>query len=320
MKRIVYILFLSTLISFSQTEKDNYNVVAKEFMKNYNNSNFNAIFTMFDSNMQTALPQTKTTEFLKTLKEKRGNIKEMMFNELKRTAHVYKTTFKEGVRNILFSLDSNNKINGLYISAYIPKNLPKLKRNSTEMILPFNEEWTVFWGGTNVYENYHVAYNNQKYAYDLVITKNGSSFKNDRSKNENFYVFGKEIIAPSKATVVKVITGVSDNIPGILNPKDVTGNTVILETENKEFILFAHFKEKSIKVKEGQKVNQGDILGLCGNSGNSSEPHLHLSLQNVKDMEIATGAKLLFNKIKVNGKIKTNYLPVKNDKIQNLKL
>ena len=108
--------------------------------------------------------------------------------------------------------------------------------------------------------------------------------------------------------------------PGELNPADVSGNTVILKTENDEFILFAHFKENTIRVMENQIVRQGDMLGLCGNSGNSSEPHLHLSLQNVADMNIATGGKLFFENIKVNGNIKEDYIPVKNDKVQNTNL
>jgi murein DD-endopeptidase MepM/ murein hydrolase activator NlpD len=106
-------------------------------------------------------------------------------------------------------------------------------------------------------------------------------------------------------------------MPGEMNPKQVTGNTIVLETKNKEYILFAHLKEKSIIVIEGQEVKQGDVLGQCGNSGNSSEAHLHLSLQNTKNMINATGGKLFFNKIQVNGKIKEDYIPVKNERIKN---
>ena len=137
--------------------------------------------------------------------------------------------------------------------------------------------------------------------------------------NDDYFVFGKQVIVPCDAIIVEVITGVKDYIPGELNPKQLTGNTVVLKTANAEFLLFAHFKEKSIQVKVGQQVKAGDLLGLCGNSGNSSEPHLHLSLQNVKNMMEAQGGKLFFDNIKVNGEIKQDYLPIKNDKIQNIK-
>ncbi|MDA1176144.1 MAG: M23 family metallopeptidase [Bacteroidetes bacterium] len=86
---------------------------------------------------------------------------------------------------------------------------------------------------------------------------------------------------------------------------------------NNEFLFFAHFKQNSIVVKQGQKVKKGELIGLCGNSGNSSEAHLHFHIQNVEDINKATGAKCYFDKIIVNGKIKNDYSPVKGDKIEN---
>lgn len=291
-----------------------------KFAYNFNKANYEAIFDMFSNSMQQALPKERTLTFLKNKMSRSGKIQNMEFSKVQVSAHIYKTTFQKEVSNIMITLDNKNKISGLYIKPYIPKDLPKVERNTTKMILPFNEEWTVGWGGITIEDNYHVAHNNQKFAYDLLIKKEGKTFDGDADKNESYYAFGKRIIAPCDATVVKVIRNVKDNIPGELNPAHVSGNTVILETENDEFILFAHFKEDTIKVLENQIVKQGDFLGLCGNSGNSSEPHLHLSLQNVANMNIATGGKLFFEKIKVNGNIKEDYIPVKNEKIQNIDL
>ena len=72
-------------------------------------------------------------------------------------------------------------------------------------------------------------------------------------------------------------------------------------------------------VKNGQKIKQGETLGLCGNSGNSSEPHLHFHIQNVKDMNVATGVKCYFDQIVVDGKMKKDYSPIKGEKIQSEK-
>ncbi|MFY0602587.1 MAG: peptidoglycan DD-metalloendopeptidase family protein [Flavobacteriaceae bacterium] len=318
-KYILIFLIFFTSLSFAQ-EKENYKKVASAFMELYNKKDYKAIFEMFDTNMKVALPLEKTIAMFTNNIAPAGKIKSMEFLMLKGTAHVYKTTLDNVLLDFTISLDSENNINGFYGALHQPKSKgPKLERNTTKMQLPFKEEWTVFWGGTTVEQNYHVAYNNQKYAYDILIIKNGKSFKTDGKKNEDYYVFGKEITAPCDAKVVKVITGVKDNIPGKLNPKQLTGNTVVLETANKEFIMMAHFKEKSIVVKEGQLVKAGQLLGKCGNSGNTTEAHLHLSLQNVKNMNEAAGGKIFFEKIKVNGEIKEDYLPVKNDKIQNIK-
>ena len=288
-----------------------------KFSNNFNKANYLAIYEMFNENMQNALPKERTLAFFNEKMSNSGKIQSMEFSKLQLSAHIYKTSFEKGISNILIALDGKNKISGFYIKPFIPKDLPKVERNITKMILPFNEEWTVTWGGITEEDNYHVAHNNQKFAYDLLIKKNGKTFDGDANKNESYYAFGKQILAPCDATVVKVIRDVKDNVPGVLNPSQVSGNTVILKTKNGEFILFAHFKENTIRVMENQIVNQGDMLGLCGNSGNSSEPHLHLSLQNVADMNIATGGKLFFEEIKVNGIIKEDYIPVKNEKVQN---
>lgn len=320
MKKTVVLLLLISTVCNAQSEKKHYKNVAAKFMSNYNAGKYEAIFNMYDANLKASLPLEKSNAFFKNNVLPAGKIKKMEFWDIKNSAHIYKTTFDNIVLDVLLSLDTENKINGLLIRPHTPKNLPKLERNSTKMSLPFNEEWDVFWGGTKVEDNYHVAYNNQKGAYDFVIRKDGKSFKNKGTKNEDYYVFGKEVIAPVDATVVKVINGIHDNIPGKMNALQITGNTVILKTANNEFLVLAHFKKKSIKVKRNQKVKKGQLLGLCGNSGNSSEPHLHISLQNAADMNIATGAKLFFDTIKVNGKVKHDYIPVKNDKIQNIKL
>jgi len=83
------------------------------------------------------------------------------------------------------------------------------------------------------------------------------------------------------------------------------------------FLFFAHFKQNSIRVKQGQIIKQGELLGLCGNSGNSSEPHLHFHLQEVENMNIATEVKCYFEEIYVNGELKKDYSPIQNEKIKN---
>ncbi|MCB0446890.1 MAG: peptidoglycan DD-metalloendopeptidase family protein [Gelidibacter sp.] len=320
MKRLILLIaVLVSTYSFSQEEKDNYASVAKSFETFFNEGQYESIFNLFDNEMKAALPLDKTKEFLgSNLRQNLGKIQSMTFLKTKETAHIYKTAFENGLFDILLSLNEANQINGLYVSQHVPDNLPTLERNITKMILPFKEEWFVFWGGETVEQNYHVAHKNQKYAYDILMMKDGKSYIGDSKKNENYLVFGKDIIAPCDATVIKVIDGVNDNVPGELNPKQLTGNTIILKTENEEFILFAHLKHNSIIVKEGENVKKGQLMAKCGNSGNTTEPHLHLSLQNVEDMNIAEGAKLYFDKIMVNGKVVEDYIPVKGDKIKNL--
>ncbi len=321
MKLIFTVVLFISCWSFAQGQEElgNYANAASEFMSLYNNGDYERVFGLFDDDMKKAMPREQTIRFFdQNVSALMGNINEMKFYELKQGAHVYRTSFERSIADITISLNPQNQINGLFISPPKPLDLLVFERNTTKMIVPFNEECFVFWGGTTVEQNYHVAEISQQFAYDMVMVADGSSYKGDASDNESYYVFGKEVISVCDARVAKVITGVKDNTPGELNPEQLTGNTVILETANNEFILYAHLKKGSIMVEEGQDVVQGEVLGLCGNSGNSSEPHLHLSLQNDLEMINSTGAKLYFDKLLVNGEEKEDYLPVKEDFIKNI--
>ncbi|MDB2385203.1 peptidoglycan DD-metalloendopeptidase family protein [Polaribacter sp.] len=320
MKNLNFILLiLIPFLSFGQTEKETYKKISAEFEEYYNSNEYQKVFDLFSTEMKSLLPIEKTTDFINGLKTQAGKIEKREFTKYeKRTYASYKTNFERALFSINISLDKNEKINGLFVKPFKESNLPKLERNTTEMILPFKEEWTVFWGGDTKELNYHVESEAQKNAFDILITdKNGKSFKTDGKTNEDYYAFGKELIAPCDAEVVLSVNGIKDNIPGESNPTYIPGNTVILKTENNEFLFFAHFKQNSIAVEQGQKVKQGELLGLCGNSGNSSEPHLHFHIQNVEDINKATGAKSYFSEILVNGELKKDYSPIKGEKVKN---
>ncbi|WP_245799226.1 M23 family metallopeptidase [Virgibacillus siamensis] len=149
---------------------------------------------------------------------------------------------------------------------------------NNEYSMPIKENWMVFWGGTNQLINYHYLSENQRYAYDLVMMKNGRTHHGNPKKNKHYYAFGEEVVAPSSGKVIQVVEDIKDNIPGEMNAKQPLGNHVIIEHENGEYSLLAHFKENSISVKAGDHVERGELLGLCGNSGNSSEPHIHFQV------------------------------------------
>lgn len=322
MKKYLVTILLSTLMNFAfgQTEKIINKTVADSFELNYNADNFDAIFSSFSTEMQNALPLGKTKEFLTGLKTQAGKITKRQFLKYEQSYASYKTNFERTLFAVNISVDNNSKINGLFVKPFKESNLPKLVRNPTKLILPFNEEWTVIWGGDTKVLNYHVESEAQKNALDIVITNDkGNSYKTDGKTNEDYYAFGKDLIAPCDGEIVLVVDGVKDNVPGILNPVYVPGNTVIIMTQNNEYLFFAHFKQHSIVVKQGQKIKQGQLLGLCGNSGNSSETHLHFHIQNVEDINSATGVKCYFDKIQVNGQTKTDYSPIQKEKISNKK-
>jgi murein DD-endopeptidase MepM/ murein hydrolase activator NlpD len=317
---LIILLFTSTL-SFAQTEKANDKSISAKLENLFNSGDYHEIFELFSDDMKNALPKEQAKDFFVGLKAQAGKINARAFTRYVRGSFAsYKTTFENGIFTVNISTDGHLKINGLYIEPFKVDDLPKIERNSTKLILPFKDKWTVTWGGDTVELNYHVESKAQKNAFDFVITgEDGKSYKTNGKTNEDYYAFGKELIAPCDGEIVMVVDGIEDNIPGKLNPIYVPGNTVIIKTENNEYLYFAHFKQHSIIVEQGQKVKQGDILGLSGNSGNSSEPHLHFHIQNVKDMNVATGVKCYFEQLIVQGERKNDYSPIKGDKVQNAK-
>lgn len=80
---------------------------------------------------------------------------------------------------------------------------------------------------------------------------------------------------PVDAEVLRCGDGLND---GELNPAKPAGNHVVLGAGSEE-ILIAHLKKGSVAVTAGQRVQAGQLLGVVGNSGNSTEPHLHIHAQ-----------------------------------------
>lgn len=175
-------------------------------------------------------------------------------------------------------------------------------------IMPIKGDWFVFWGGTNEFINYHYVYENQRYAYDLVKVQDSLSYQGAHNISENYFAFGEEIVAPADGIVIQVLDGVKDNVPGEMDPDLPEGNYVLIEHANKEYSMLAHLKKDSIKVKTGDEVREGQCIGNCGNSGNSSEPHLHFQVMDSDDLEKGNAIRIQF---------KDGYEPIQGDTVSN---
>lgn len=311
---LIVVFFINNSL-FSQFEKLNYKNVSTKFVSFFNESKNESIVAMFSPEMNAALPIDKFTQVSTGLKSQLGSIKKIRFVRLQSASALYETTFDKAVLGMTITLNPKNEIAGLLFRPYTEAK--EIIRNTTKMKLPFKGEWSVTWGGDTKEQNYHVESVAQKNAFDfLIYDEKGSTHKGTGESNEDYYAFGKELYAPCDGEVVLVVDGVKDNVPGGLNPVYIPGNTVIIKTATGEYAFFAHFKQHSIVVKQGQKVSTGALLGLCGNSGNSSEAHLHFHLQNVEDMTKAIGAKCYFDQLKVNGVLKSDYSPEKGEKVE----
>ena len=159
-------------------------------------------------------------------------------------------------------------------------------KDTAKLRLPFTGDWFVYQGGRLVYQNPNALRDAERFAMAFTVLKDGRPFSGDGSKNEQFYCYGQPVLAPADGTVVQVTDTYADSVPG--RPEDVlpSGNRVLIAHGNQEFSLLTHLKQNSIKVKQGAKVKQGDIVGECGNSGISAAPHLEYRLQNSKGVPL----------------------------------
>ena len=190
-------------------------------------------------------------------------------------------------------------------------------QTKTNLILPFKGILMVSNGGRTPETNNHnrpadKGPQNMLYAYD---------FRTDCSDQEKsldkFPVFDKEVIAPGEGVVIQVINGAIDVMPGERDRSVGVGNAVIIDHQNGEYSLLCHFKHDSIKVVVGNKVKQGEVIALCGNTGNTSQPHIHFHLQDNPRLHLGRALPVQFKKINVNGEIKENYEPIRGEKVSN---
>lgn len=144
------------------------------------------------------------------------------------------------------------------------------------MQLPLEGHVVVGWGGDDVSTNYHAFYPAQRWAYDLMH----EPYFTESDRLEDYGCYGKTVVSPVTGTVVFTKDGLSDQIPGRL-PKDpgfVMGNSVgiSLDGDTDVVVFLAHLMKGSLRVQKGQAIRAGAPLGRCGNSGNTTEPHVHL--------------------------------------------
>lgn len=188
-------------------------------------------------------------------------------------------------------------------------------KTKTNLILPFKGTWIVGNGGRSPEKNNHYdASLDQRYACDFI-----RPHKKAGKQLEDYEAFGGEVIAPADGLVCQVVNELTDMQIGDQDDENLVGNMVVIDHKNGEWSMLCHFKHSSIIVKEGKEVKQGDLLGLCGNTGNSSEPHIHYQLQDNPLRTKANGLPAQFARILVDGKVKENFEPELDQKVSNFK-
>jgi murein DD-endopeptidase MepM/ murein hydrolase activator NlpD len=202
------------------------------------------------------------------------------------------------------NIDEHELISGLSVSP-LPVE-PPVAKNDIPIALPFRGQWDVHWGGDISELNMHVRgpvgkpWSQRRAADILIVGDNGRTHKAEGKLNTDYYAYGKEILAVADGEVTTVIDGVPENEPGTKNPTYLAGNMVMIRHAPNLYSMYAHLQPGKTTVKVGAKVKRGNVLGLCGNSGNASEPHLHFQLEDGPRFESSWGVLPVFTGVMVS--------------------
>lgn len=142
--------------------------------------------------------------------------------------------------------------------------------------LPFFGEWTVTQGHDGAYTHK----GQWRHAWDFEIKdEENRTFKNEGDVPKDYYCFDKNVLSPADGIVEDIINDIPDNPIGVKNLEKNWGNTLVIKHADFLYSKLSHLKKGSILPKPGDKVKKSEVIGKCGNSGNSPYPHLHFQIQ-----------------------------------------
>jgi hypothetical protein len=163
----------------------------------------------------------------------------------------------------------------------------------------------------------------QRYAIDWVryrlVDGVGTTWSGPEDKNSSYFCYDAPIYSMTAGKVIAVLDGIPENVPHSgkiaidVNFFNAGGNHVVVDIGYGLYALYAHMRPGTLKVKVGDEVNPGDILGHLGNSGNSSEPHLHAHIVDRPSFLAGQGVPYEFEHFEATGA--TQYVAKPHDQM-----
>lgn len=148
----------------------------------------------------------------------------------------------------------------------------------------------------------------QRFAIDWEqVDDEGRIFVGDRRDVHSYHIYGKPVLAVADGKALVAHDGVPNQVPN--DPKPITdladadGNHVLQDIGNGAYVLYAHMQPGSVRarVKQGAVLRKGQVIGLVGNTGNTTEPHLHLHVVSRPSTLLANGIPYVFEQFKLTG-------------------
>ncbi|MGJ3507503.1 M23 family metallopeptidase [Enemella sp. A6] len=198
---------------------------------------------------------------------------------------------------------------------------------SFDLHYPFAGRWLVQNSPANRVPSHGITAFASSYAIDFVpVGEQGrtapmtlSSWVRPETPTR-FPGFGREVLAPVDGLIVAVADGEPDHpayrgwpsVGYALRQRSrvargwssLAGNHVLIRTDRGTHVALCHLQQGSVAVRVGQEIGVGEVAGGCGNSGNSTEPHLHLQAMDDADPLRAAPVPISFEgSIPRNGQI-----------------
>lgn len=173
----------------------------------------------------------------------------------------------------------------------------------TSLVLPFAGTWFVAQGGDTPNVNHHMSVQAQWFGVDFIKVGGPSGRQLSEPpvplRCENFFAWNEEVLSPANGRVVAAERDLPDNLLGQHDRTHPLGNHVVIELAESLYAFIGHLREDTVAVKIGQQLRAGELLGRCGNSGNSDAPHIHMHVQDDAAFGSGTGQLVEFADIDV---------------------
>ena len=215
-----------------------------------------------------------------------------------------------------------------FVSALLPQRLlePGGSNPPVQVLPPVRGTWMAANSPASRVPSHGVHLYGQTYAIDLIpgtrLAAAGFLRWPPGRPASAFAGFGQPVLAPFDGIVVRASDWQRDHwsregLPGVLyllaegslreltGPGRIIGNHVVLDRGDGVYALFAHLKRRSLLVRRGQRVQAGAVLAACGNSGNSTEPHLHFQLMDHPSPGLASGLPFEFASYQESGEVRS---------------
>lgn len=184
------------------------------------------------------------------------------------------------------------------------------RKTKNKYIIPSTDLWYITYGGYTKKDSHSYDIYGQRWAYDFDCNINGEYYHDDGNVNENYYGYGKDILAPVDGFIVDLVDGIKDSraysdMRVSWDSNDVRGNYLVIKAKYGEYCTICHIKKNSFKVQVGDIVKQGDVIASVGNSGRTKGAHIHMQVNHGMDFFNSEPLVIVFTNILVNKKDKS---------------